>query len=43
VLVTVHAEPGDEVHKNGNESFCPFIAKEFMPEPNWPDDPKPPE
>ncbi len=41
VLVTIHAEPGDEVHKNGNESFCPFIAEEFIPEPAWPEEPEP--
>jgi len=32
-LVTVVADPGDTVHTNENESYCPFIAQEFVPEP----------
>jgi hypothetical protein len=43
VLLTVHAEPGDAVQKNNNESFCPFIAEEFIPEPAWPDEPERPD
>lgn len=39
-LVVVHAEPGDAVHRNGNETFCPFVAEQFMPEPAWPDEPE---
>jgi hypothetical protein len=32
-LFTVYADPGDVVCTNGNESYCPFIAKEFIAEP----------
>lgn len=28
-LLTVAAEPGDMIRKNGNEEYCPFIAEEF--------------
>lgn len=33
-FVTVDAELGDEVNTNENESYCPFIAKEFIAEPS---------
>ena len=29
-LVMVAAEPGDVVHENEDESYCPFIAEEFI-------------
>lgn len=29
-LLTIVAEAGDAVHKNKNESYCPFIAKELV-------------
>jgi hypothetical protein len=32
-LVTVAAEPGDKVHTNVNESYCPFMAQEFIKQP----------
>jgi hypothetical protein len=32
-LITVVADPGDKVHTNANESYCPFIAEEFVREP----------
>lgn len=28
-LLTVVGEPGDTVHTNENESYCPFMAEEF--------------
>lgn len=34
-LITVYAELGDEVYKNENESYCPFIAEDFIEEPAW--------
>lgn len=34
-VITVFAEPGDKVYKNENESYCPFIAKDFLEEPAW--------
>jgi len=36
--LTVAADPGDVVHKNETESYCPFIAWEFAAEPRASDD-----
>lgn len=33
-LVVVAAELGDVVQTNNNESYCPFIAEEFIPQPS---------
>lgn len=32
-LLMVIAEPGDTIHTNEDESYCPFIAQEFRPMP----------
>ena len=32
-LVMAAAELGDVVHSNPNESYCPFIAERFLPQP----------
>lgn len=37
--VTVASEPGDEVYTNEHESYCPFVAEEFIKDPShWPDE-----
>ena len=32
-VITVAADPGDKVYTNAKESYCPFIAEEFIAEP----------
>lgn len=34
-LITVVAEAGDNVYTNENESYCPFLAEDFVEEPIW--------